>query len=83
MFDLQAWASEEKPTSYTYTIVGVSPNALKVLRNDRVSPQTFSKKTFQAKLKEGSLTILSPNSFQLNLDPEWNPDSQFDDLDLG
>ena len=83
MFDLNAWASEEKPTSYTYTIVGVSPNALKVLRNDRVSPQTFSKKTFKKLASEGRLSILSPSTFQVEIDSEWDPDSQFDDIDLG
>ena len=82
MFDLSAWASSDKPTSYTYTIVGVSTNALKVVRNDRVTPQTFSKKTFQALASKGSLTILSPTTFQVLVDQEWNPDSQFDDIDL-
>lgn len=83
MFDLKAWASSEKPTSYTYTIVGVSDNALKVLRNDRVTPQTFSKKTLQKIASEGRLSILSPSTFQVELDSEWDPDSQFEDLDLG
>lgn len=81
MFDLNAWASQEKPTHYTYEIKGVSANALKVVRNDKVTPQTFSKKTFQALLEEGRLTILNNSSFKVEIDQEWNPDSQFDDLD--
>jgi hypothetical protein len=80
-FDLNAWASQEKPTHYTYEIKGVSANALKVVRNDKVTPQTFSKKTFQALLEEGRLTILSNSTFQVEIDKEWNPDSQFDNLD--
>jgi hypothetical protein len=80
-FDLTAWASEQKPTHYTYEIVGVSANALKVKRNDRASAQTFSKKTFQALLAEGRLTILNNSTFQVEIDKEWNPDSQFDSLD--
>ena len=81
MFDLNAWASQEKPTHYTYEIKGVSANALKVVRNDKVTPQTFSKKTFQALLEEGRLTILNNSTFQVEIDKEWNPDSQFDNLD--
>jgi hypothetical protein len=80
-FDLNAWASQEKPTHYTYEIKGVSANALKVVRNDKVTPQTFSKKTFQALLEEGRLTILNNSTFQVEIDKEWNPDSQFDNLD--
>jgi hypothetical protein len=80
-FDLNAWASQEKPTHYTYEIKGVSANALKVQRNDKVTPQTFSKKTFQALLEEGRLTILNNSTFQVEIDKEWNPDSQFDNLD--
>jgi hypothetical protein len=81
MFNLNAWASQEKPTHYTYEIKGVSANALKVVRNDKVTPQTFSKKTFQALLDEGRLTILNNSSFKVEIDKEWDPNSQFDNLD--
>ena len=80
-FDLNAWASNEKPTHYTYEIKGVSATALKVVRNDKVTPQTFSKKTFQALLEDGRLTILTNSTFQVEIDKDFDPNSQFDDLD--
>ena len=83
MFDLHAWASEEKPTHYTYTIVGVNARALKVLRNDRTRPQPYSKETFQLLKKEGRLEILSKTTFRVEIDEDFDPNSQFDELDLG
>ncbi len=81
-FDLNAWGSEERPTSYTYTVVGVSDNALKVKRNDRAATQTFSKKTFVSLKKEGRLHV-NPDgkSFRLDISGEWDPESQFTPLD--
>lgn len=81
MFNLTDWASETKPTHYTYEIKGVSANALKVVRNDRTSSQTFSKRTFQALLEEGRLEIINNSTFKVEIDKDFNPDSQFDSLD--
>jgi hypothetical protein len=80
-FSFDAWSSEERPTHYTYKTVGVSKNALKVVRSDRAKPQTFSKKTFNSLKEEGRLTIIDRLTFQVEIDQEWNPDSQFDSLD--
>lgn len=80
-FDLNAWASNERPSHYTYEIVGVSDNALKVIRSDKGTPQTFTKRTFQKLRDEGTLEILSPTSFRTKRDENYNPDSAFTELD--
>ena len=83
MFDLTAWASSEKPSHYTYKIVGVSTTALQVLRSDKSRPQTFTKATFQRLVEEGRLEILTNDSFRVARDEDFDPNSQFDKLDLG
>jgi len=83
MFDLSAWASSEKPSHYDYKIVGVSANALQVLRSDRSRPQTFTKATFQRLAEEGRLEITGPTTFKVERDSDYDPNSQFDKLDLG
>jgi len=82
MFDLKN-LSEDKPSSYTYTVKGLSKTAMKVLRSDRAKPQTFMLKTYFSLLKEGRLTVLSSTTFQVENDTDFNPESQFDELDLG
>lgn len=80
-FDLDAWDSEESRTHYTYEVVGSRKDALRVVRDDKSSAQTFSRKTYKKLKDEGRLQKLSATTFKVEIDPEWNPDSQWDDLD--
>lgn len=82
MFNLNDWASIEKPTHYTYTIEGASATALKVLRSDRVKSQTFTKATFQALLEEGRLEIIDNSTFKVEIDTDFDPNSQFTPISL-
>lgn len=80
-FDQLAWASEEKPDWYTYEIIGVSPRSLKVIRNDKGVPQIFTRVVYQRLLSEKKLEILSPTSFRTKRDTDYNPNSEFTELD--
>lgn len=67
----------EKPTHHTYELLGESTTAFQVKRQDRGTPQVFTKATFQALLEEGRLEIIDDYTFKVEIDTNYDPNSSF------
>ncbi len=61
----------DKPTHHTYELLGESSTAFQVKRQDRGTPQVFTKATFQALLAEGRLEIIDDYTFKVKTDENW------------
>ena len=67
----------EKPTHHTYELLGESSTAFQVKRQDRGTPQVFTKATFQALLEEGRLEVIDEYTFKVEIDTNYDPNSSF------